>query len=234
MLEKCGHHVEVVDTGKQALAALVQHSFDLVLMDVQMPELDGLEATATIRARERGTGRHLPIIAMTAHALQGDQERCLDAGMDGYVTKPMQAADLYAAIDSLATRSLPHDDQSTSGVPIDLNAALRTVEGDDGLLTELIATFQQDYPSHMTALREAFSQHNASQLERSAHSLKGAVVALGATTAYTLAAALETMGQDSRLDDAMVHIEELETELARIIVFFAESGWHRSTPPLAR
>jgi signal transduction histidine kinase/DNA-binding response OmpR family regulator/putative methionine-R-sulfoxide reductase with GAF domain len=223
MLEKCGHYVEVVDTGKEALAALVRHAFDLVLMDVQMPELDGLEATAAIRAQERGTGRHLPIIAMTAHALQGDQKRCLDAGMDGYVTKPMQAADLYAAIDSLATRSVPHD-LATRGAPIDLNAALRTVEGDEDLLTELVATFQQDYPTHMAALREAFSQHNTFQLERSAHSLKGAVVALGATTAYTLAAALETMGRDNRLDDVMGHIEELETELARIIAFFAEPG----------
>jgi PAS domain S-box-containing protein len=101
MLEKRGHQVAVVGTGKAALAALAQHSFDLILMDVQMPELDGFEATATIRARERNSGGHLPIIAMTAHAMKGDQERCLAAGMDGYVAKPMKAADLYAAIDRL-------------------------------------------------------------------------------------------------------------------------------------
>jgi CheY-like chemotaxis protein/anti-sigma regulatory factor (Ser/Thr protein kinase) len=94
MLEKRGHEVEVVSTGKEALAALTRHTFDLVLMDVQMPELDGFETTAVIRARERASGRHLPIIAMTAHAMKGDEERCLAAGMDGYVAKPMKADDL--------------------------------------------------------------------------------------------------------------------------------------------
>ncbi|HEX9867598.1 MAG TPA: response regulator, partial [Candidatus Tectomicrobia bacterium] len=99
MLEKRGHQVEVVGTGKAALAALAQHTFDLVLMDVQMPEIDGFEATAAIRAREHEGGGHLPIIAMTAHVMKGDQERCLAAGMDDYVAKPVKAADLYAAID---------------------------------------------------------------------------------------------------------------------------------------
>jgi CheY-like chemotaxis protein len=112
MLEKRGHQVAVVGTGKAALAALAQHSFDLILMDVQMPELDGFEATAAIRARERESGGHLPIIAMTAHAMKGDQERCLAAGMDGYVAKPMKAADLYAAIDRLLT-AMSTPDQAT-------------------------------------------------------------------------------------------------------------------------
>jgi signal transduction histidine kinase/DNA-binding response OmpR family regulator/putative methionine-R-sulfoxide reductase with GAF domain len=230
MLEKCGHDVRVVGTGKEALAALLQHAFDVVLMDVQMPDLDGLETTAAIRAQERGTARHLPIIAMTAHAMQGDQERCLAAGMDGYVTKPMQAADLYAAIDSLLIGSRLHD-QATSEPPIDLNTALRTVEGDEGLLIELIETFQQDYPTHMASLREACIRNHASQLERSAHSLKGALVTLGATTAYSLAAELEAMGRDTRLHGAMARIEELETELTRIVTFFTEPGWQRPTPP---
>ncbi len=233
MLEKGAHHVEVVGTGRQALAALAERSFDLVLMDVQIPDLDGLETTAAIRAQERGTGRHLPIIAMTAHAMQGDRERCLAAGMDGYVTKPMRAADLYAAIDSLPTLTLPHA-QPAREPPIDIDAALRTVEGDELLLMELIETFQQDYPTHLAALREACGEHHACQFERSAHSVKGAVAALGATTAYTLAVELESMGRDVRLDDAMARIEELETELARIVAFFAELGWQRPTPPVVR
>jgi PAS domain S-box-containing protein len=223
LLEKCGHRVEVVGTGTEALAALSQHCFDLVLMDVQMPDLDGLEAAAAIRAQERNTGRHLPIIAMTAHAMKGDQERCLAAGMDGYVTKPMKAADLYAAIDSLPTHTATQD-QATREPPIDLNAALGTVEGDEGLLVELIETLQQDYPTHIAALREAVSRKDATQLERTAHSLMGAVVALGATTAYTLAAELETMGRETHLDGALALIEELERELARIVVFLAEPG----------
>jgi two-component system, sensor histidine kinase and response regulator len=101
LLGKRGHQVAVVSTGREALAALAQRSFDVVLMDVQMPEMDGLEATAAIRAQERASGGHLPIIALTAHAMKGDRERCLAAGMDDYVTKPIKANELYAAIDQL-------------------------------------------------------------------------------------------------------------------------------------
>ncbi len=99
LMEKQGHTVVVVSTGRAALAALTQEPFDLVLMDVQMPDMDGLEATRAIREGEREASMHLPIIALTAHALQGDVERCLTAGMDGYVSKPMNPEDLYAAID---------------------------------------------------------------------------------------------------------------------------------------
>jgi two-component system, sensor histidine kinase and response regulator len=101
LLEKQGHRVVVVNNGHEALAALERDGFDLVLMDVQMPELDGFEATARIRAREQDTGRHIPIIAMTAHALKGDRERCLAAGMDSYLSKPIQPPELLAVIESL-------------------------------------------------------------------------------------------------------------------------------------
>jgi len=107
LLEKEGHMVSVTSNGREALAALQSSPFDLVLMDVQMPEMDGLEATRVIRARERGTGRHLPILAMTAHALKGDRERCLEAGMDGYIAKPIRAEELFDAIDRLFTAQEP-------------------------------------------------------------------------------------------------------------------------------
>jgi CheY-like chemotaxis protein len=103
LLEKQGHRVTVVDNGLAALAIVAQQPFDLVLMDVQMPEMDGLETTAAIRAQEYGTGRHLPIIALTSHAMQGDQERCFAAGVDAYVSKPMKVDELYAAIDRLCS-----------------------------------------------------------------------------------------------------------------------------------
>jgi CheY-like chemotaxis protein len=113
LLEKQGHKVTVVDNGLAALAILAQQPFDLVLMDVQMPEMDGLETTAAIRAQEHGTGRHLPIIALTSHAMQGDQERCFAAGVDAYVSKPMKVDELYAAIDRLCRHEpdagLPRD-----------------------------------------------------------------------------------------------------------------------------
>jgi CheY-like chemotaxis protein len=99
MLEKRGHRVTVASNGKEAVAALARETFDLVLMDVQMPEMDGLEATATIRRAEEATGKHMAIFAMTAHAMKGDAERCRAAGMDGYLPKPIRPADLYALID---------------------------------------------------------------------------------------------------------------------------------------
>jgi CheY-like chemotaxis protein len=99
ILEKSGHTVVIADNGKEALTALDNETFDLVLMDVQMPELDGLKATAAIRDKERSTGAHMPIIAMTAHAIKGDRERCLDAGMDDYIAKPIKADDLLKTID---------------------------------------------------------------------------------------------------------------------------------------
>jgi two-component system, sensor histidine kinase and response regulator len=101
LLEKCGHSVRVVNNGREALDVLAHEAFDLVLMDVQMPEMDGLEATAAIRTQELSTGRHQPIIAMTAHAMKGDRELCLTAGMDGYVAKPIQPRELYEVIERL-------------------------------------------------------------------------------------------------------------------------------------
>jgi CheY-like chemotaxis protein len=98
LLEKHGHTILVASTGREVLAALAQQSVDLVLMDVQMPEMDGLEATAVIREQERQRGGHLPIIALTAHAMKGDQERCLATGMDDYISKPINAQTLSAAI----------------------------------------------------------------------------------------------------------------------------------------
>ena len=105
LLEKQGHHVTVVDNGREAMAATASGQFDLVLMDVQMPDMDGLEATEGIRAREKQTGTHIPIIAMTAHALKGDRERCLASGMDEYVSKPIRANTLLRAMGSLLGES---------------------------------------------------------------------------------------------------------------------------------
>jgi CheY-like chemotaxis protein len=99
LLEKRGHTVQAATNGQKALEALEKHSFDLVLMDVQMPEVDGFQATAAIREREKTTGRHLRIIAMTARAMDGDREKCLAAGMDGYVSKPIQGSELLAVIE---------------------------------------------------------------------------------------------------------------------------------------
>ncbi|HUJ21977.1 MAG TPA: response regulator, partial [Bryobacteraceae bacterium] len=116
LLEKQGHSVVVAGNGREVLSALYERSFDLVLMDIQMPEMDGFEATQAIRETERETGTHLPIIAMTAHAMKGDEERCLEAGMDSYVSKPITPRDLFAAIEASLNRhvaQLPNPAQQT-------------------------------------------------------------------------------------------------------------------------
>ena len=103
LLEKCGHSVQVAGDGVEAVAAVRAGQFDVILMDVQMPNMSGLEATAAIRSLERGTGKHIPIVAMTAYAMKGDEERCLEAGMDNYISKPIQPHRMMEVIDQ-ATR----------------------------------------------------------------------------------------------------------------------------------
>ncbi len=225
LLEKCGHHVKMVSTGHDALAVLAQQAFDIVLMDVQMPDLDGIATTAAIRDQERATGAHVPILALTAHAMQGDRERCLAAGMDGYVAKPVTADALYAAIDRvLMARSTVND--AAEKPPLDLAVAMQMVEGDHALLAEMIEIFREDYPRHLATLREALRRHDASQFEHVAHSLKGSLSAFGAVTAYELAAALETMGRTAALEGAAAVLDQLEPELARLVAFVMEAGVH--------
>src|SRR5207247_3061554 len=142
MLEKYGHTVVVAENGRKALQLLEVERFDLVLMDVHMPEMNGFQTTAAIREKERQSGIHIPIVAMTAHAMKGDRERCLDAGMDSYVAKPVQAAELQATIEALVpaangnaeavrTASEAENGEATAGSGvIDHAALLDRVDGD--------------------------------------------------------------------------------------------------------
>jgi CheY-like chemotaxis protein/HPt (histidine-containing phosphotransfer) domain-containing protein len=224
LLEKQGSTVVVVGNGREALAALPQQSFDLVLMDVQMPKMDGLEATAAIRAQEQGRGTHLPIIALTAHAMKGDAERCLAAGMDDYLAKPMTADELSAVIDRVLTGEAARH-RSVGVAPVDLTVALGVVEGDLALLGELVEVFLQDAAGRLPELRAAICTGDPKQTERHAHSLKGAAGNLGAKTAFALTSDLETMGREGRLADASSILDHLESELERIAAFFATPGW---------
>jgi signal transduction histidine kinase/CheY-like chemotaxis protein/HPt (histidine-containing phosphotransfer) domain-containing protein len=224
MLEKQGHTVVVVGDGQAALTALAQTPFDLVLMDIQMPVLDGLAATAAIRAQEQTQGTHVPIIAMTAHAMRGDRERCLAAGMDGYVTKPLKAADLAAAIAQLQPTAAPPPTPASTP-PVDVSAALRSVEGDQGLLEDLFVAFQQDYPKQLAEIEDALGTGDATRTAQIAHSLKGAVGYFGTQRASALAAHLEALGRRAELEGAAAVVQELEQELARISAFVAETGW---------
>jgi CheY-like chemotaxis protein len=224
VLEKRDHHVVVAENGHAVLDALAQQSFDLVLMDVQMPGMDGFEATAAIRHQERTTGVHLPIIAMTAHAMKGDRERCLAAGMDEYLAKPLKADDLYATIECVLRRQAVVD-LSCDSPPIDLDAALNTVEGDKDLLADLVDIFLHSYPTDMIALGKAIDSGDARELTRAAHSLKGAFGSIGAIKAQALAREIESLGRSTRLEGASSAFQQLKDELEHITTFFAEPSW---------
>jgi GAF domain-containing protein/DNA-binding response OmpR family regulator len=227
MLANRGHTVEVVSTGAEALASLEQQAFDVVLMDVQMPEMDGFKATAAIRARERTTNGHMPIIAMTAHAMRGDQAKCLHAGMDAYLSKPMTAAALYTTIDQLLHRASANRMpiiESMVEPPVDFASVLQTVEGDKTILTELVRVFTLDYPKRLAEVREAITMGDDKRLKRAAHGLRGEVGLFGAKIAYHLAAKLETIGCEGHSEGALRVLQELERELQRVIMFFDHVG----------
>jgi two-component system sensor histidine kinase/response regulator len=210
ILEKRTHSVVVACNGKEAVAMLERQPFDLVLMDLEMPEMSGFEATAAIRQREQGTGRHIPIIALTAHAMKGDRERCLAGGMDGYVTKPVQARELFKAIaewtpaataDALSF-STPLPSEVTAAEVLDRNEALERVGGDEELLRELCQVFAQDCPRMMHEASEAVRDGDPVKLKRAAHSIKGAVGILGAKAAFEAALCLETLARQGDLSQA--------------------------------
>ena len=209
LLEKQGHTVTTVINGREALAAVLNDTearrFDLVLMDVQMPEMSGLEATIAIRAQEQTTGGHVPIIALTAHAMKGDRERCLESGMDGYVSKPIQAAELHQTIAEVYARFAPPattEVTQASELPFDPVGSLDMVEGDQELLTELIGLFLSESPALLTVIQQSSANSQSDQLTRAAHSLKGMAGNFGAQKVVTLACELELLGRDGQLQEA--------------------------------
>jgi two-component system sensor histidine kinase/response regulator len=212
LLEKAGHRITLASTGREALAAWENAGipgFDVVLMDIQMPEMDGMEATAAIRNREKNSGTHIPILAMTAHAMRGDKEMCLASGMDGYISKPIHPDGLFAEIERcLAASEGSNAMAENSQEPveqIDRVSLLERVEGDQELLTEMIHIFQEDVPNLLTAMRDALQRGDMAVLERSAHSLKGAVSNL---SAKATAAALQ-LEKDAKNKDAIAAKESL-------------------------
>ncbi len=203
ILEKRGHSAVVACNGKEAVALLEREPFDLVLMDLEMPEMSGFEATAAIRARERESGRRIPILALTAHAMKGDRERCLASGMDGYVAKPVQARELYQAISALVpTAALSEKDAAPAPVVQDRSEALEHVGGDVELLRELTAVFLQDCPRMIEDVVEGLCAGDAIKVKRGAHSIKGAVGILGGKAAFEAALRLETIARQGDLSHA--------------------------------
>jgi len=219
MLEKLGHAVTVVSNGREALDAIGRQTFDLILMDIQMPEMSGFEATETIRRQERGSGRHLPIIALTAHAMDGDRERCLESGMDGYISKPARGAELSRAIGSLlaatpgGSEAAKRGDEETQLKPFDRTTLLRRLEGDTELLDEVLQIFLSDCPTMLEKIRRAAARRDAKALLFPAHALKGAAANVCASRIHAVALKLELMAKEDRLVDVESHVSALEAEI---------------------
>jgi len=220
LLEREGHSVVVANNGQEALGAAESQPFDLVLMDVQMPEMDGLEATAAIRAREKRTGRHLPIIAMTAHAMQGDRERCLEAGMDEYLAKPIRARQLLAMIETVVGAALPAGAAPPPVPPpgdeVDWPGTLRAVGGDRDLLHSMAETALEEYPRLVAAIRQAIAGRDAAGLRLAAHTLQGSVRHFGAPRAFEQAHRMEMIARAGDFPQAEDALPALEAEVARL------------------
>ncbi len=220
ILEKMGHEVQVAANGKEAIEALEKGEFDLVLMDVQMPVMDGLTAATTIREKEKASGGHIPIIAMTAHAMKGDRERCLAAGMDGYVAKPVRPQELAAAIDELLFKAEekgePEPPPADEAV-FDREEALERVDNDKELLREIIALFEEECPQLLDAIRRAIAEKDSDALQHSAHTLKGSVGNFAARAAFDAAFKLEQMGKERRWEGAEQALADLEREIERLL-----------------
>jgi len=217
LLERRGHRVTIAANGREALAALERQAFDLVLMDVQMPEMGGFDAPAAIRRKEATTGGHIPIVAMTAHAMKGDRERCLEAGMDEYVTKPLDSRRLCALVESLAAARAagatePESDQSQFTTQV-----LARVGGDRELLAEISRLFVDDAPQHLRRIRAAIDARDSDALRRAAHSLKGAAANFDAEGVVKMARTFEQMGRDASFEDHEKLWHQLNAETERLI-----------------
>ena len=218
LLEKRGHQVVVAHNGRQTIATLETQSFDLVLMDVQMPEMDGFQATAAIREKEKATGSHLRIIAMTAHAMKGDKERCLAAGMDGYVSKPINTEQLFETIEGATVVPVATNPTLEEGLaaPVNREEALVRVEGDRQLLADMAELFLEDGPKLFSEVRAAVAQQDAKALERAAHALKSSAGNFSAHPAYEAALKLERIGHGGDMASAEEACGLLERELTRL------------------
>jgi PAS domain S-box-containing protein len=205
LLEKRGHTAVVAANGKEVLRAFAgSQKFDAILMDVQMPVMNGLEATAAIREQERLSGHHIPIVAMTADTMKGDRERCREAGMDAFVSKPVRELELFAELQKLVPGAGPALDEK----------ALRERVGDDAaLMRDLIGIFRTDSARMLAAIRKAVGRRDAAAVRFSAHALKGAVANFSAPAAYDAAQQLEMLAREGNLAHAGKVYDRLVKEI---------------------
>ena len=225
LLETYGHAVTVAGDGMEAVGAVESRPFDVVLMDVQMPQMDGLAATTAIRAREQVSGGHIPIVGMTAHALKGDRETCLQAGMDEYVTKPIRAEQLFAAIEAVAPRSaapLPPTRALPQGGDVDWSEACRAVQDNPTMLTTVVEAALEEIPRLMLSIEQAMTEASAADLRLAAHTLRGSLRCFGVARAIQQAQRLEDMGQQGDLRGAAEAHQMLAVQTQEIVRCLSE------------
>jgi CheY-like chemotaxis protein len=220
LIRKRGHKLVVTNNGREALAAMESERFDLVLMDIQMPEMSGLEVTAEIRRKEKNTGEHIPIVATTASAMKEDRERCLEAGMDAYISKPIEKEVLFDTIDRLtgySQQTKPGDARARSNDPVfDAAAVLDSLEGDSELLREIAGIFLAQFPKQMEKIRAAVSNRDPKLLEQAAHALKGTAANLLAQGVVGAASKLEEIGRAGTVAGSSQALALLEEELGKL------------------
>ncbi|MGH9373047.1 MAG: response regulator, partial [Vicinamibacterales bacterium] len=211
LLTRRGHTVTVANNGREAIELLERDKFDLVLMDVQMPEMGGFEATDIIRRSEQTIGAYTRIVAMTAHAMSGDRDRCIAAGMDGYLSKPINQALLFEVVEQ---GSVGADARPTAFSKTELTDRLG---GDVDLLGDVIRLFLDDCPKRLAAINAAVDQRDSELIRTTAHALKGAAGTIAAPAVFEAAQALERIGAEKRLDAAEAARRVLAREAANLL-----------------
>jgi len=231
LLQRRGHGVKAVENGRAAVEAIESAGdspFDVVLMDLQMPEMSGLEATGAIRAREQARGGHVPIVALTAHAMQGDRERCLAAGMDGYLSKPIDVKELIATVEGFGggrrDRSPKSRREPVGSALFDEQSALACTGGDRRLLKEVVAIFRSEYPSALRRIERAVRRKDGEALRAAAHALKGSIATVGSAAGREAAGELEQIARSGRFADARRAYAALRDRIARLDAAFATAG----------
>jgi two-component system sensor histidine kinase/response regulator len=216
-LERASHRVQVVGNGQEALDVLAREQFDLVLMDLQMPQMDGVRTTRLIRAREKAFGGHIAIIAVTANSLPQERQRCLAAGMDDYLIKPIRAAELYAAIARVKGTAMSSVDASGTPSAVGWQGALQAMGFSPPARSRLAQAFVGEVPGRMERLRQALQTGDAAGVQMAAHALKGTLSVFAAANAVTAAATLEELGRRQELSEAAGPLAALESDVQRLL-----------------
>jgi len=219
LLEGQGHTVVLAENGREALARFAPDRFDVVLMDVQMPEMDGFEATAAIRQLESTAGRHVPIVGVTAHAMKGDRERCLAAGMDGYLSKPIRPETLFEAMDAVVKgrpQAEPPPDPDSGTKVLHDRELLAMVGGDSDVVSELARLFLEDGPRRLEDIKAALAAGDHEAVRSAAHTLKGSAASICATRTADAALRLEKLAEATDLAGARGAFAALSVEVAQL------------------